>query len=168
MSKRNEKKGLNYLAIISKLISLFHWKRDAQSDFGNGHVFYFILSLVKNDQFVQKIVAQMMWGKNDSGQNWFSGNFDVGHKWCGWNISEVEIAVGKNDRNFGVVIFFHEVIRAEKCSNILRSGRSCYVPNLEPFRFLFISSISFSTSVVVLLYAHVAKDSTLVHYKWQN
>ena len=105
MSKRNEKKGLNYLAIISKLISLFHWKRDAQSDFGNGHVFYFILSLVKNDQFVQKNVAHLITSKNDPGQNWFGGNFDLGTNDVGWKISEVEIAVGKNDRNFGVVFF---------------------------------------------------------------
>ena len=107
--------------------------------------------------------VKMTPGKTDLVEILTLGTNDVG-----WKISEVEIAVGKNDRNFGVVIFFHEVIRAEKCSNILRSGRSCYVPNLEPFRFLFISSISFSTSVVFLLYAHVAKDSTLVHYKWQN
>ena len=54
MSKRNEKKGLNYLAIISKLISLFHWKGDAQSGLRNSHVFYPTLTPDKNGPFLKK------------------------------------------------------------------------------------------------------------------
>ena len=39
-------------------------------------------------------------GKTDLAEILTLGTNDVG-----WKISEVEIAVGKNDRNFGVVIF---------------------------------------------------------------
>ena len=95
MSKRNEKKGLNYLAIISKLISLFHWKGDAQSDFRNSHVFYLTLSQDKMPNF-RKSGVQKILGKNDLGKNWSgkfltSGTFDSGWKMIpGWNRYEVK------------------------------------------------------------------------------
>ena len=114
MSKRNEKKGLNYLAIISKLISLFHWKGDAQSDFRNSHVFYPTLSQDKMANF-RKSGVQKILGKNDLGKNWpgkvlTRRTFDSGWKiFLGWNrygphiIYVAEIAVGKNSR-FGRLI----------------------------------------------------------------
>ena len=117
MSKRNEKKGLNYLAIISKLISLFHWKEDAQSDFRNSHVLYLTLSQNKMANF-RKSDIQKILGKNDLGKNWSGkfltmGTFDSRwKKYPGvkqiwpiiWGLSYgTEIAVGKNSR-FGRLI----------------------------------------------------------------